>query len=184
MSRRHGRSFGAASLWRAACELASKQEIPLRHGQLLGRLAGRQHRRRWSRGRSRSRPRSWAWRRCGSCSSWRCRRARSRPRPAPCRAPSRLASLPAANAWLTNVTAERGRRLAEGWRTSAGSAAAAASGSRRWDRPCAAAAIEPPLMTRSGFTPKNAGAPQHEIGELALLDRADVRATRRARSPD
>ena len=69
-------------------------------------------------------------------------------------------------------------------RTSAGSAPAAASGSRRWDRPSGAATIEPPLMMHLGLHAEERRRPQHQIGELALLDRADVLATRHARSPD
>ena len=49
--------------------------------------------------------------------------------------------------------------------------------------PIGAQAIKPPLITTCGRTPKNAGSPQHEVGELARLDRADLARRGRARWP-
>jgi hypothetical protein len=48
--------------------------------------------------------------------------------------------------------------------------------------PICAHAMKPPLSTISGRIPKKAGLPQHEVGQLAHLDRADVVRRCRARS--
>ena len=52
--------------------------------------------------------------------------------------------------------------------------AAAASGSTRSASPICAQAMKPPLSTSSGFDAEERRPPQHEIGELADLDRADL----------
>ena len=49
--------------------------------------------------------------------------------------------------------------------------------------PIGAHAIAPPLRTTCGRTPKNAGIPEDEVGELADLDRADLARRCRARPP-
>ena len=85
---------------------------------------------------------------------------------------------------LTELVLDRGRRD-EGEaglrpapcrtrRTSGGAAPAAGSGSRRSASPICAHAIMPPLITRCGRTPKKRRIPEHQVGELARLDRADL----------
>ena len=46
---------------------------------------------------------------------------------------------------------------------------------RGWRSPIAAQAMNPPLSTTCGRTPKNAGCREHQVRQLARLDRADMR---------
>ena len=63
----------------------------------------------------------------------------------------------------------RGRR-----RTSAGAAPAAAWGWRRWRRPSGPRRSTPPLITSVRLDAEEGRVPQHQVGELAGLDRADL----------
>ena len=176
MARRDGRvpqkKFFGARRWP---QFPSKQKIPLRHRQHVGRLADQQLAVGASPRRSPDRPSIF-----GVASLWIMLFLPILPRVFStatrrfCDARACAPGPPPPRAFETNsqrrCRCARGRRR----RTSAGNAPAAASGSRRWGRPSAPRRSTPPLMTQVGLHAEERRRPQHEVGELALLDRADV----------
>ena len=160
---------------------SSKQEVPLRERQLGHGTRARSPRRRSTRGRCRARRGC----RAAPCSRagrpWSTRRVSPTARSSR-RSPSRSASPASSAAGATHASdasAAPRPEPANIGRPSTGCGV----GIEAFGSPIGAHAIAPPLMTTCGRTPKNARIPEHEVGELADLDRADLARRGRARPP-
>jgi hypothetical protein len=88
---------------------------------------------------------------------WRCRRGCSHTAPCLLRSAQLVGKPSSIAAWLTKVTEDSVRALPKAPNMGR-YAPAAASGSRRWDRPWARRRCMPPSSTMSGLTPKKAGS--------------------------